>query len=66
MPFTGKIEPAFNPVSNWDAENEELTPYYYSKWPEDYKMTIEFTPGAKAGYFRIKFPEGTKKIFFFW
>jgi len=64
MPFTGKSVAGIKPVSTWDAENEILTPYYYSEWLEDYSTTIEFTPGARAGYFRIKFPEETEKNIF--
>ncbi|MBN1125383.1 MAG: GH92 family glycosyl hydrolase, partial [Sedimentisphaerales bacterium] len=45
----------------WDAENEISTPYYYSVWLEDYDITLEFTPSAKSGYFRIKFPQNASK-----
>jgi predicted alpha-1,2-mannosidase len=55
MPFTGTISGDKSPVSAWDRELEITTPYYYSEWLEDYETTIEFTPGAKAGYFRINF-----------
>ncbi len=64
MPFTGEVSEGVKPVSNWDPEIEILTPFYFSEWLEDYDITIEFTPGAKAGYFRIKFPEGAEKNIF--
>ncbi len=60
MPFTGETT---RPVSAWDRQNETTTPYYYSVWLEDFDATLEFTPGAKAGYFRIVFPDNsTPKI----
>jgi len=64
MPFTGKSNPDATPISSWDPEIEILTPYYYSEWLEDYNTTIEFAPGRKAGYFRIKFPEAAEKNVF--
>lgn len=60
MPFTGEAGNVSNPVSAWDAENEISTPYYYSEWLLDYDTKIEFTPGAKSGYFKITFPAGAK------
>lgn len=54
MPFSGETT---NPVSEWGKQNETATPYYYSVWLMDYDITLEFVPGAKAGFFRIKFPE---------
>ena len=57
MPYTGESDRNPNPVSAWDAENEISTPYYYSVWLEDYDTTLEFTPGAKTGYFRFTFPK---------
>ncbi|MBN1791153.1 MAG: GH92 family glycosyl hydrolase [Bacteroidales bacterium] len=56
MPFTGKADTDVEPVSSWDGEHEVSTPYYFSEWLEDYDITIEFTPGSKAGYFRILYP----------
>lgn len=64
MPFTGTLAGNKSPVSAWDRELEIATPYHYSEWLEDYKTTIEFTPGAKAGYFRINFQSpGPKSLF---
>jgi predicted alpha-1,2-mannosidase len=61
MPFTGIPDKHKEPVSAWDKENEISAPYYYSEWLEDYDITIEFTPGAKTGYFRIRYPVNTPK-----
>ncbi len=55
MPFTGQADKT-TPVSAWDPENEITTPYYYSEWLDDFDTRIEFTPGAKAGFFKITFP----------
>jgi predicted alpha-1,2-mannosidase len=56
MPFTGTPAAGQGPVSSWDKGPQVSTPYYYSEWLEDYSITVEFTPGAAAGYFRIRFP----------
>jgi len=62
MPFTG--EPGDKPpVSSWDNQLEVTTPYYYSTWLEDYDITVEFTPGAKSGYFRFSYNGDNKKLF---
>ena len=60
MPFTGQVSEDKNPVSAWDRENETTTPYYYSVWLEDYNTTVEFVPGAKTGFFKMKFPESAE------
>ncbi len=62
MPYVDE-SPNNRPVSAWDPENEISTPYYYSVWLEDYDTTLEYTPGAKTGYFRMTFPEkGTRYV----
>ncbi len=62
MPFTGETT---KPVSLWGKQNETATPYYYSVWLMDYNTTLEFAPGAKAGFFKVRFPEAsTGKINF--
>ena len=61
MPFTGKTGMTNEPVSAWDKDLEVATPYYYSEWLLDYQVTIEFTPGAKTGYFRISYPGDAPK-----
>ena len=40
----------------WDQEI--TTPYYYSTRFDDSLIRTEFTPAARAGYFRFTFPEG--------
>ncbi|MFH0841537.1 MAG: GH92 family glycosyl hydrolase [Bacteroidota bacterium] len=62
MPFTGELSDK-EAVSAWDNQLEIATPYYYSTWLEDYDITVEFAPGARSGYFRIKYNDGDKKIF---
>lgn len=64
LPFTGTLAGDNDPVSAWDREMEISTPYYYSEWLEDYNTTIEFTPGAKTGYFRINFQAPGPKCLF--
>lgn len=61
MPFTGTIPVEKEPVSAWDRELAVSAPYYYSEWLEDYDVTVEFTPGAKSGYFRITYPMNARK-----
>ena len=63
MPFTGTPD-AKAPVSRWDSQLEEATPYFYSTWLEDYNITVEFTPGEKSGFFRFTFPKGSTKHLF--
>ena len=64
MPFTGTNVGLVNPISACDPDLETLLPYYYSVWLNDYNTTVEFTPGAKCGYFRIKFPNEVEKNLF--
>jgi predicted alpha-1,2-mannosidase len=60
MPFTGTLTSGA-PLSAWDEQLEKLTPYYYSTWLEDYDVTVEFSPGIKAGYYRFTFPDKAMK-----
>ena len=64
MPFIKTFKSGDQIASSWDQENEVLTPYYYSEWLDEYNITVEFTPGQKAGYFRITFPKGVEKNIF--
>lgn len=61
MPVAGEADLHKNPISAWDSQLEITTPHYYSTWLEDYNITVEFTPGKKAGFFRFNFPEGKTK-----
>ncbi len=63
MPFTGTLTSGA-PASSWDEQLEKSTPYYYSTWLIDYGVTVEFSPGAKTGYFRFTFPEKVVKNLF--
>lgn len=63
MPFTGSLTSGA-PISAWDEQLEISTPYYFSTWLEDYNITVEFTPGIRAGYFRFKFQDNAVKNVF--
>ncbi len=63
MPFTGNLKSGA-PLSAWDKELEKSTPYYFSTWLEDYSVTVEFSPGNRAGYFRFTFPDKAVKNIF--
>ena len=47
---------AWNKAMAYDQEIE--TPYYYSTRFDDSLIQTEFTPAARAGYFRFTFPAG--------
>lgn len=47
---------AWNKSMTYDQEVE--TPYYYSVRFDDSLIQTEFTPAARAGYFRFTFPSG--------
>lgn len=47
---------AWNKPMTYDQEVE--TPYYYSARFDDALIRTEFTPAARAGYFRFTFPSG--------
>jgi len=64
MPVSGNPDWEAEPVSAWDHQLEEVRPYYYRVWLEDYDMDVEFSPGNKSGYFRFGFPEETAKHLF--
>jgi predicted alpha-1,2-mannosidase len=46
----------------WDQEI--TTPYYYSTRFDESLIRTEFTPAARAGYFRFTFPDGKAKLHF--
>jgi predicted alpha-1,2-mannosidase len=62
MPFTGEVQG--QPISAWDEQLEQTTPYYYSTWLEDYNVTVEFTVGAKVGFYRLTFHDNQEKKVF--
>ena len=56
MPVCGTVEAdIWNKRYEYGAE--ELTPYYYKTSFEEYNNSIEFTPQARSGYFKLTFVE---------
>ncbi|MCD6596911.1 MAG: glycoside hydrolase family 92 protein, partial [Bacteroidales bacterium] len=59
MPVCGTVN-----ADIWDKRYEygaeELTPYYYRTSFEDYGNSIEFTPQAKSGYFKLNFVDSSQ------
>lgn len=55
LPISGKSDKLWSESVIYD--NEEVAPYYYYSQLDDSYNEIEFTPGAKSGFFRIKFEE---------
>ena len=47
---------AFDKAQTWDQEITK--PYYYATLFDDSLIRTEFTPAARAGYFRFTFPSG--------
>ena len=62
MPYTGDSKT--EPISAWDEQLEKTTPYFYSTWLEGYNVTVEFTPGAKSGFYRLTFLDNEEKMVF--
>lgn len=68
------VKPSIKPLSarawdqkqTYDTDLEVTRPWYYSTYFIDDDITVEFTPGKKAGIFRFTFPERsiTKSILF--
>jgi predicted alpha-1,2-mannosidase len=55
MPCDGKPDAgAWNRPATYDQEKE--TPYYYSARLDDSLIRVEFTPTARCGFFRFRFP----------
>jgi len=67
------IKPSVKPIQNdswkekmaYDHDLEVNRPWYYSTYLIDDEITVEFTPGEKAGYFRFSFPESANKALLF-
>ncbi len=67
------IKPSVNPVTaagwkqklTYDHDLEVMQPWYYSTYLVDDEVTVEFTPGKKAGIFRFEFPEKSSKSLLF-
>ena len=60
--FAIKAVDAAAAPETWTAPNaydqQHATPYYYSTRYDDSLIQTEFTPAARAGYFRFSFPSG--------
>jgi len=64
LPVSGDFPENQVPVSAWDQELEIASPYYFSTWLEDFDITVEYSPGEKAGLYQFSFPEDiSKKLF---
>jgi predicted alpha-1,2-mannosidase len=65
-PSIEKIGPgAWQSKMSYDNNLEINRPWYYSTYLIDDGITVEFTPGKKAGCFRFQFPEGKDKSILF-
>lgn len=67
------IKPSINSLINenrgapmtYDRDLEVNRPWYYSTYLVDDDITVEFTPGKKAGFLRFSFPEADSKAILF-
>ncbi|WDF54682.1 GH92 family glycosyl hydrolase [Mucilaginibacter sp. KACC 22063] len=66
-PFTKTVSAAaWRQKQTWDHDLEVTRPWYYSTYLIDEDITVEFTPGKKAGIYRFTFPkEATAKSLLF-
>src|SRR5690554_864728 len=57
LPGTGNPEnDTWNERQTYDHDLESIEPHYYSTYLIDDEITVEFTPGNKAGFFIFAFP----------
>lgn len=66
-PFTKTVSAAaWRQKQTWDHDLEVTRPWYYSTYLIDDDITVEFTPGKKAGIYRFTFPQNaaTKSLLF--
>lgn len=49
----------------YDHDLEINRPWYYSTYLVDQDITVQFTPGKKAGIFRFEFPQNSSKALIF-
>lgn len=56
---------AWNEKQAFDHDLEVTRPWYYSTFLVDDEITVEFTAGKKAGFYRITFPENKTKTLLF-
>ncbi|QBN17425.1 GH92 family glycosyl hydrolase [Flavobacterium nackdongense] len=64
LPVSGNLPLNKEPISAWDQELEQASPFYYSTWLEDFDITLEYAPGEKAGFYRFNYKNAKdKKVF---
>ena len=67
------VKPSIKPLNNeswkspmsYDHDLELTRPWYYSTYLIDDDITVEFTPGKKAGFLHFSFPESDSKALLF-
>jgi len=64
LPVAGQWPENKEPFSAWDQELEKASPHYYSTWLEDFDITLEYTPGEKAGFYRFNYKNPKDKKLF--
>jgi predicted alpha-1,2-mannosidase len=64
LPVSGQWPEEKEPFSAWDQELEKASPYFYSTWLEDFDITLEYTPGEKAGFYRFNYKNSKDKKLF--
>ena len=64
LPVSGVLPENKEPISAWDQDLEIASPHYYSTFLEDFNITLEYTPGEKAGIYRFNYNNPTSKKLF--
>jgi predicted alpha-1,2-mannosidase len=65
-PFTRAIsQQSWNQKMPYDHDLEITRPWYYSTYLLSDEVTVEFSPGRKAGIYRFSFPPGENKALLF-
>ncbi|HTF28365.1 MAG TPA: GH92 family glycosyl hydrolase, partial [Flavitalea sp.] len=67
------VKPSIKPLKNeswripmsYDRDLEVNRPWYYSTYLIDDDITVEFTPGKKAGFLHFSFPDADSKAILF-
>ncbi|MXV17669.1 GH92 family glycosyl hydrolase [Hufsiella ginkgonis] len=57
--------PAWSERQTFDHDLEVTRPWYFSTYLVDDDITVSFTPGKKAGFYRFEFPANTAKSILF-
>ncbi len=62
LPGSGNpAEGTWKERQTYDHDLEIVKPYYYYTYFIDEEIKIEFVPGKKAGYYKVKFPANSNK-----